>query len=124
MNKKGQNISEYAIVIGLLGSALLMMSVYFQRGIQSVIKAPVDNLGGFGTGLFSPERIQEIGIEENSAEPGYGTNPVFESTASFSATKRITTSTGGERKTDNIAESTNVSKIQRSYQEIKYDQVE
>jgi len=136
-NKKAQNISEYAIVIGLIGSALLMMSLYFQRGIQSVIKEPVDNLGGFASGLFSPQRIQHMGAEDDSIDraqhtgikgdsrdPNYGENPVFESTASLDATRTITTFEGGARKLEIGKERTDVSeRISRSYQRIKYDQI-
>ena len=125
INRKGQNISEYAIIIGLIGSALLMMSAYFQRGIQSVIKAPIDNLGGFGrTDIFTPQRIQEMGIEDKVViNDGKPAEPIpSQSTSSFSATNKITTSTGAGRRLD-VDESTKVSSETKTYQQVKYDQV-
>lgn len=130
MNKKGQNIAEYSIIIGVVSSALLLMGVYFQRGIQSVIKEPIDNLGGFGSTLpsgalqFSPQRIQEMGMEDNidwSKKPAEYLTPL-DSTVSVASTKTITTSVGGERKTD-INENITSNRTQRSFQEIKYDQI-
>lgn len=125
MNKRGQNIAEYAIIIGMVGSALLFMGVYFQRSIQSIIKGPADNLGGFGrTEFFTPQRIQEMGMEDNidpRKKPAEYLTPL-ESTVSVASTKTITTSVGGERETD-INEDITSTKTQRSFQEIKYDQI-
>lgn len=132
MNKKAQNISEYAIIIGLIGSVLLMMSLYFQRGIQTVIKEPVDNLGGFGSGIFSAERIQEIGIEDN-VDPKYGPRVLSQSKSSVDSTRTITTKEGGWRQLDvnentkglelKVGEDPSASRINEYYQRIEYDQV-
>lgn len=126
MNKRGQNISEYAIVIGLIGSVFLMMSLYFQRSIQLVIKEPVDNLGGFGSGIYTPGRIQEMGIEDKvgwvDGQPKV-TKP-FNSTSSFSSNKTITTYNGGGRKLDINKERTDVSNRQgESYYRVKYGKI-
>lgn len=45
MNRKGQNISEYGIVLALVMLALYSMNAYFKRGIQGVVKASADEMG-------------------------------------------------------------------------------
>ncbi len=45
MNKKAQNFTEYAVLIGIVSLALFSMQVYFKRGIQSVAKLGFDDLG-------------------------------------------------------------------------------
>lgn len=49
MSKRAQGITEYALVIAVVAVALVAMQAYFKRGVQAVIKTPVDNLGLFGT---------------------------------------------------------------------------
>jgi len=125
INKKAQSVSEYAIIVGLIGSALLMMGLYFSRSIQVVVKEPVDNLGGFGSGMFSAQRIQEIGIEDNVVlNDGQAAVSVpSESDSTFNTTRTTTTSEGGQRRLD-VNENTNVSsQINRAYNRIEYDQV-
>jgi hypothetical protein len=123
MNRKGQNISEYAIIIGVIGSLLVIMSVYFQRSIQATIKSPVDNLGGFGSGWFSTQRVQEIGIEDN-VNPIYGPRELSQSSYSTDNQQTVVTTEGGARVTNmargsiNIPEQTDV-----VFNENKYDQV-
>jgi len=125
INKKAQSVSEYAIIVGLIGSALLMMGLYFSRSIQVVVKEPVDNLGGFGSGMFSAQRIQEIGIEDNVVlNDGQAAVSVpSESDSTFNTARTTTTSEGGQRQLD-VNENTNVSsQINRAYNRIEYDQV-
>ena len=45
MKNKSQSILEYAIVLGVVIVALSAMSLYFRRGIQSVIKVAADEVG-------------------------------------------------------------------------------
>jgi Flp pilus assembly pilin Flp len=42
---KGQNITEYGLILAVVMVAFLAMNTYFKRGIQSVIKATADDLG-------------------------------------------------------------------------------
>lgn len=124
--KKGQSITEYAIIIGLVGSALLIMSTYFKRSIQLVIKDPVDNLGGFGSRGYTPARIQEIGIEDNvSRVNGRSaiTDPYYAATSTVASNKRIITLEGGARDLNLDENTTTPERVSRSYQKIKYDQV-
>ena len=122
MNKKAQNISEYAIIIGLIGSILLGMSVYFQRGLQVVIKEPADNLGGFGSGMFSTERIQEIGIEDR-VEPKYGLQVLSGSEHNADNSRVIITSEGGRRLLT-VNDKTDIPNQTNKYlQSMEYDQI-
>lgn len=121
--KKGQNITEYAIIIGVTGVALLAMSGFFQRSIQLVIKQPVDDLGGFGSGLYSSQRIQEIGIEDNVVDTTRGGPRVPDITnQTFTSTKTIATSNAGVRRVD-TNETIATNSAQERYQRIDYDQI-
>jgi len=78
-NKSAQSIVDYAIIFGLVTVALVSMQVYFKRGVQAVAKTSVDQLAGFGSTEpeFSPERIQQMGIEQES-DPKYGKLSAYE----------------------------------------------
>jgi hypothetical protein len=119
--KKGQNITEYALVIGIVGAALFVMSPFFERATKLVIRQPVDDLGGFGSGLYSGQRIQEIGIEDN-VDPNLGPRTPDRTNQSFSSTKTITTANRGERRVD-TDEDIAVNSAQERYQRINYDAV-
>ncbi|MFA5350131.1 MAG: hypothetical protein WC357_02220 [Candidatus Omnitrophota bacterium] len=41
----GQGILEYVIILGIIVIALAAMSLYFRRGIQSVVKIAADEAG-------------------------------------------------------------------------------
>jgi Flp pilus assembly pilin Flp len=43
---KGQNLLEYALILGIVTVALLSMQTYFKRGINSVIKVVADDYSG------------------------------------------------------------------------------
>jgi len=45
MKKKGQSIIEYAVILGVIAVALSVMQLYFQRGIQGVVKVAADEVG-------------------------------------------------------------------------------
>jgi hypothetical protein len=45
MGHKGQSIVEYVLLMGIATMALLYMGTDFKRGIQSVFKVTVDQLG-------------------------------------------------------------------------------
>jgi len=68
MNKRAQGITEYALIIGAVAAILLSMQVYFKRGVQSVVKVSLDQLGGFNSGI-SPAEVQGMGIEQR--DPKY-----------------------------------------------------
>lgn len=128
MNKNGQSISEYAIIIGVIGSLLLMMSLYFQRSIQRVVKEPIDHLGAFGQGeaLWGAnfaQQIQEIGIEDN-VDPDFSPAVPYESEIEIDNERTVRTFSGGRRRID-IDENTTATSdsIARSFNKIEYDQI-
>jgi len=43
-NKRGQNILEYSVIIGIVVAALMVMQVYMKRGIQAATKVAADQL--------------------------------------------------------------------------------
>lgn len=43
--RRGQSITEYILLIGIVTAALLGMQVYMKRGIQAVIKSASDEMG-------------------------------------------------------------------------------
>lgn len=45
LSHKAQGFSEYAILIGTIAAAAIMVQVYLKRGIQSAIKTTADDLG-------------------------------------------------------------------------------
>ncbi len=54
-NSKGQNLIEYALILGIIAVALFAMQTYFQRGIQSVIKVVADDYGPQATPIEDTE---------------------------------------------------------------------
>ncbi len=54
-NKKGQNLIEYGLILGIVTVALLGMQTYFKRGVQSVIKVVADDYGTQGTPISDVE---------------------------------------------------------------------
>ncbi len=80
MRNKGQSIMEYAIVLGVVAIALASMSLYFRRGIQSVVKAAADEAGNqtdaedinpvTGTSVFSSIRRNAQSTARQQTEAG------------------------------------------------------
>ncbi len=54
--RRGQSISEYMLVFGLVAIALISMQVYMKRGIQAVVKVATDELGGQQAEETDPEK--------------------------------------------------------------------
>ncbi|MBN2097053.1 MAG: hypothetical protein JW714_01090 [Candidatus Omnitrophica bacterium] len=67
-NKKGQSVFEYAIILGVVGVALMAMQVYLRRGIQSGIRIAADELGE--QDVFFRDR--EVSVTEEGAIPKLG----------------------------------------------------
>lgn len=45
IGKKAQSVIEYALLLALVGAALVTMQVYMKRGIQGAVKGAADQLG-------------------------------------------------------------------------------
>lgn len=99
MKKRAQGITEYALIIAVVAAALLAMQAYFKRGVQSVVKASVDQLGGFNSGI-SPEEVQKMAINQE-LDPKYGALKSYEVQISTNQSVTVTTppNQDGEKKT-------------------------
>jgi hypothetical protein len=98
MNKSAQGIMDYALVIAAVAAALLTMQVYFKRGVQSVVKVSVDQLGGFNSGI-SPEEVQKMAIH-HELDPKYGALQSYHTqiTTDQSATVTVPVNGNGTRR--------------------------
>jgi len=63
INKKGQNLIEYGLILGIVAMALISMQTYFKRSLQSVVKVVADDYG--------PQRMPIRQVEVNVKEPLY-----------------------------------------------------
>lgn len=72
-DKRGQNLLEYGLIIGIVTVALLGMQTYFKRGVQSVIKVVADNYGPQG----DPIKDAEIAIKKQI----YSNKRLYDSTS-------------------------------------------
>jgi|GEM_PF-1945485 len=50
--RRGQNLAEYALIIGVVSLALVAMQTYFKRGIQSIVKVSADELSRNATKFY------------------------------------------------------------------------
>lgn len=94
MGKRAQGLTEYALIIATVAAALLTMQVYFKRGVQSVVKVSVDQLGGFGSGV-SPQEVQKMAIQ-NELDPKYGALKSYNIQTSKDQSATVTTPVGGQ----------------------------
>ena len=99
MNKRAQGITEYALVIAIAAAALLAMQAYFKRGVQSVVKVSVDQLGGFSSGI-APDQVQKMAINQE-LDPKYGALQSYEIKISTNQSVTVTTppDQDGEKRT-------------------------
>ena len=88
MNKKAQGITEYALIIGAVAVILLSMQVYFKRGVQSVVKVSLDQLGGFNSGI-SPVEVQRMGIDQRDSKYGRLRDYKTQTSTRYSTTTRV-----------------------------------
>jgi len=54
--RKGQSTLEYAVIIGVVVGALIMMQVYVKRGLSGRIKSASDEIGD----QFSPTATESV----------------------------------------------------------------
>jgi len=96
MNKRAQGITEYALIIAVVAAALLTMQVYFKRGVQSVVKVSLDQLGGFNSGI-SPEGVQKMAINQE-LDPKYGALKSYHTQTTADQSATVTVNAKGESK--------------------------
>ena len=68
MNKKGQSLLEYSLIIGCVTVALLAMQVYFKRGINGIIKATSDDLSSPAADFYSAKEGRTVNPQFLGAE--------------------------------------------------------
>lgn len=125
MNRRAQGITEYALIIATVAAALMAMQVYFKRGVQSVVKVSVDQLGGFDSGI-SPEEVQRMAINQE-LDPKYGALQSYDvqTSANHSATVTAPPESNGEKMTtinnwQDTVKDADQSKGKVFYQELNY----
>ncbi|MDO8661645.1 MAG: hypothetical protein Q7K98_00270 [Candidatus Omnitrophota bacterium] len=75
--KKGQNLTEIALLIGIVGLVLIGMEVYARRGIQGKVKDLTDNMLGKEQATYQQDTS---GLAVNTSESSF----VSSSTATIS----------------------------------------
>jgi len=68
INKKGQSLLEYGLILGIVTVALVTMQAYFKRGIQSVIKVVADDYGPQATPISDAEIATKKQIYEKEGK--------------------------------------------------------
>lgn len=63
---RGQAIVEYAVLIGIAATALVVMQTYIKRGVQAGIKVAADQIGDQRRGIVEPERNRIWIVKEES----------------------------------------------------------
>lgn len=61
-SKRGQQVMEYAILVSVLSSALIVMYVYTKRGLQNVLKISADQIGPQGDSA----PLSSVSMHENT----------------------------------------------------------
>jgi hypothetical protein len=71
MNSRGQNLTEYGLILVVVVAAFTAMNVFFKRGIQGVIKSSSDQLGFVAQQEYYNETHDTISYSKlGSAEAG------------------------------------------------------
>ncbi len=98
LNKKGQSIMEYAVLISLVIAALTGMQLYVRRGLQARIKDASDNLPNYvqtgKAGLLSGTIFKE---GHTQYEPYYRGASETESTTVSGTEQYVSDDDGGKR---------------------------
>jgi hypothetical protein len=68
LNSRAQNIGEYAIIIAIIGAALVTMQAYLARSIQGVIKLSTDEIGVQENEDFNIRESTELYSESGAIE--------------------------------------------------------
>jgi hypothetical protein len=71
--KKAQTIIEYSLLIAVTVGTLLIIQIYFRRGVEGLLKQNVDNLGGerLTTSQYSPGGTRGATINTNIDYSGF-----------------------------------------------------
>ncbi len=97
LNKKGQSIMEYAVLVSLVIAALTGMQLYVKRGLQAKIKDASDNIPNYVRGkteLLAGEIYNE---GHTQYEPYYRGDSTTTSTSVSGTEKFVVTGDSGQR---------------------------
>lgn len=131
-NKKGQSMLEYALLLGVVIAAILIMQVFVKRGFQGGLKDSADKMGeqfSGGNTTISQTRTMSGNqtIEETTAgTAGVGLNTFATGAKDTIAAKAYSESerTGGETATE-IKQATDAAKLEnfrwKDYDSTKVD---
>lgn len=90
MRKRAQNITEYAVLLAIIASAIVAMQVYVKRGVQGRIKELADQLG--------PTHHEESNIISDYTTIQQGTTvQTYNAGVSGSRVNETVIRTGGQR---------------------------
>lgn len=95
MKNKSQSILEYAVVLGIAIIALSAMSLYFRRGILSIIKVAADEAGNqSGAEEIDPLKGVKTAASINRQSDGTSRNRVLPDDSRISDINMITNISG------------------------------
>jgi len=67
IEKMGQSVAEYSILISVIAAALLAMNIYMKRGIQATIKYSADQFGSQSDWVETdPDKVMQQNIDMQS----------------------------------------------------------
>jgi uncharacterized protein (UPF0333 family) len=85
MNNKGQQVTEYALIVGIVVLALAAMTPLFKRGLQGIIKMTDDQAGANATAeyraMYDREVPAQVIGQMQEGMYGYTTTPARSSSA-------------------------------------------
>ena len=87
--RRGQNLTELALIIGVISLVLISMEVYFKRGVAGKVKDLTDGIIGTEQEVYHQDMS---GLEVNTSE----------STMNANTSTTFTTNLGGGKNTSGI----------------------
>ena len=99
-NRTGQSTAEYAIVLGVVITALVAMQMYVKRGINAKVKNVTDHLTTqVGSGDLPLKGAQLSQYEPYYAQSDYKVDQTTKSTDTLAAGGGVTRDLGSEKTT-------------------------
>jgi hypothetical protein len=78
MDRKGQQLTEYALILGVVALALAAMQPFMKRGVQATLKLTADELGKCATA----EYLNYSGVNITAQKLGQGQMNLYQYTVS------------------------------------------
>jgi len=96
MRERGQNLTEIALVIGIVGLVLIGMEVYARRGIQAKVKDLTDSMIGKEQASYQQDTS---GLAVNTSESKFVVLPVDSKTRTEERIGGVKVLTSNEKST-------------------------